>query len=575
MKKVLLTILVVALFVCALAVSVSADDVVSAENTYYLVQSTDSALALSLQEEGKNVKSFDELLEDMGDNDNGVATTKVENTFLSQFDDGEVVKLIFAESIYTENNLDYNCVLINTAITVIVDLNGYTHYVTGTNDKGVGARINCFAISNPNATLKLYGSKAYNENGEVDKVDPTFQAPTYTEENGVSGGNLDVYHPKKVYVWAFDGNVYVEGVRSYTSEELVYTGEGGTNPSDGNYDTYELKDCVLGSNTTAIGLLGKGNARKIVKSDNCYINKFIVHTVMTGSVMKNTTFKEVHLDGWDVSGQIWAFECCTVDKITTESGRTHLTFTDCNLEKTSWSLKGDGGGDQFVRIYTSPTCTKAGAIELKRSTNKGSNNPYEDEVNNYNVPALGHTVDTDNITGVTYVSYLDKGTYVGLCNVCGEVGEHNEATANPLIVFHGYSAKENNTAICADYTVEYDLLALYKAYSKKELTFGVVACASDNLVNKDNKPINSDGYSAEVTSGNIVNSAIENIRSGITVKLQTTDWSNFADKNMILCAYIIENGNVGYICNKTAITAEGLPITYNQIVGAVVGGNEE
>ncbi len=191
---------------------------------------------------------------------------------------------------------------------------------------------------------------------------------------------------------------------------------------------------------------------------------------------------------------------------------------------------------------------------------------YDFEPTELEGTALGHD---DVVIAIEYENYLANGTQTIGCKRCDKTETGVEALA--LIVFNGYSAKENNpNAICVAYTINHDMIAIYEKVAGKDLILGVVACASDNLVNQDNKPIKSNGLAAEVNKGKVVNNTIESTRKDVTVILETTDWSAYADKKMILCAYIIENGKVSYICNEEAVSDSGLTVTYNEIIGGKV-----
>ena len=99
-----------------------------------------------------------------------------------------------------------------------------------------------------------------------------------------------------------------------------------------------------------------------------------------------------------------------------------------------------------------------------------------------------------------------------------------------------------------------------------DLTLGVVGCASDNLANKDMKPVNSDGSSATTTAGSIINLPIETLRTNISIIVRSENWSLYGDRSMIICAYLIENGAVSYFCNSTTASEAASAITYNGII---------
>ena len=90
MKKLLLGIAFTLCLVFSLVATVMAADT---ENTYYVVQSDGSDVALALTAEGKSVVSIDKLYSSYGE------STKADSTyFISQFD-GQVLNLILAENV--------------------------------------------------------------------------------------------------------------------------------------------------------------------------------------------------------------------------------------------------------------------------------------------------------------------------------------------------------------------------------------------------------------------------------------------------------------------------------------------
>ena len=161
----------------------------------------------------------------------------------------------------------------------------------------------------------------------------------------------------------------------------------------------------------------------------------------------------------------------------------------------------------------------------------------------------------------TYESgFTSKGKIIKVCAVCGcTVTEE----VKPLIVFLGYSFKENDSAICVGYTVESDLVAMYEAVNCVEIICGFNASVYDNLVNKNN-PVNPDGTASEVVAGtNIVAIAPSTVKR-VDMLLKSDSWSAYSDLKLNLCGFIIVNGKVGYLCNDT-ISDKTTPITYSQI----------
>ena len=166
------------------------------------------------------------------------------------------------------------------------------------------------------------------------------------------------------------------------------------------------------------------------------------------------------------------------------------------------------------------------------------------------------------ITDIEYTNgYLASGTVTKECAKCGDTVEMD---APALIVYKGHSVAEYDTSsMVASYFVNYEWIEAYEAFVDTKIELGVVACASDNLVNKDNKPINSDGTTAKVTMGAVVSSKIDRAYSVVSVIMRTDNWEKYQDVDVIMCMYIIENGNVWYV-SSNALTEAATTVTYNQ-----------
>ena len=97
-----------------------------------------------------------------------------------------------------------------------------------------------------------------------------------------------------------------------------------------------------------------------------------------------------------------------------------------------------------------------------------------------------------------------------------------------------------------------------------EITIGVVAAGYDNLVNAG-KPIKPDGTGGETTSGRVISYVLEEGHCLVDIILTSSDWRVYMDRSIILCAFIIENQEVSYIC-QSGIASTASPITYSGII---------
>ena len=114
------------------------------------------------------------------------------------------------------------------------------------------------------------------------------------------------------------------------------------------------------------------------------------------------------------------------------------------------------------------------------------------------------------------------------------------------------------------------MLSFYESISGEQLTLGVVACASQALVNADNKPINADGTSAETIAGRVVNAVLSREYTNVSVMISSDDWTGLESVELLLCMYIIDSEGVQYACDDSTSAASANAITYAQITARAV-----
>lgn len=168
------------------------------------------------------------------------------------------------------------------------------------------------------------------------------------------------------------------------------------------------------------------------------------------------------------------------------------------------------------------------------------------------------------ITDVEYANgYMQDGTATKVCTGCGKTLVEG---APALIVNKGYSVAEYGvSSVTVSYSVNYEAIALYEQINNTKIDLGVVACASGNLTNADNKPINTDGTSASVNSGMVANSKVDKSFACVSIIMRTSSWEKYANLEMIMCLYVIENDTVWYASSE-ALTEVATTVTYNGIL---------
>ena len=169
----------------------------------------------------------------------------------------------------------------------------------------------------------------------------------------------------------------------------------------------------------------------------------------------------------------------------------------------------------------------------------------------------GHTYNEQSLTYEN--GYLNNGKLVYKCSECGMEKATNVA---PIIVNSGYSISTFNTSsICVGYEIDFELLEKYEELNQTTIRLGIAAAPYDALVNAG-KLINPDGTTKDVTSGAVINYELSRDYKNVNLILKSSDWTKYMYNKVVLCAYIIENDTVGYICEKTEITDAATYITY-------------
>lgn len=556
MKRILMLLVAVALTVCALTVVISAEESNPEPIKYHLVQSLESEAALKLIEAGEeNVVAVDSLI--------GSTASGAVSPFLGTFAEGSHIELVLAENIITSTS-DNTGILINTAITVTVRYNGFTHFVSNS------GRLNSFTLRHAGAKLCLYGTHGLDENGRTfsidseGKVTSTFKTPSVSNGALTGESNIDIRHGK-VYVWVFDGSVYAENMRTVTGEEFIYSENDDSSADTAIDNTYEFVNCASSSNNVAIGLQGKDNAKKTILTTNCYFSKFQGYTVLSGSKCTDTYFGKLEMDCWAITNQLWEFEGCIFGGITTATGRTFLQLTDCTFNLSAVSLGSDGAGKSYMYVITSADCDSASS---KLVYLNGNMTGYVDEAY-VPTPALGHstTEPSDNdcttlslcdrcksalpaldsehkyvITAITYESYASKGVIAKNCSACASA-EEKTSEADEIIAALGYSTNGTD-GIAGGYSINIKALEAYNEINPtKKLTFGIVMMNPYFLKDKDtffnsNKTVNFDDLSKGAIQISMTSSSYSTL--GFTID----GFEGYlADLELVISAYAYAEGD--------------------------------
>ena len=547
MKRFLLFLGVISCLFCLFAINVSAEAFGGeVTDTFYVVTSQDSEAALALKAEGKEVIVLSEVYANV--------SSPTDSDWINSFEEGSHVELIFAENI-VEAVSAYTGILLNKAMTLTVRYNGFVHLVTNTTmDKP-----NLFVLKHSGASINLIGSsQIYDENGDV-ITDFTYSS-TDLEKN-----MLQIRHPK-VYCWVYDGNAYVENIRSYTGQELVFTDNdnSGADPSVSN--TYKFVDCALSSGSDPIGLLGQASAWKTVKISGGYYTSVNIHTILTGSYIKDCTIAKFTMDCWGVTNQMLVLENTTISgNIVTYTGRTHLSFYDCTFDVSKMSLGSDGAGKGYALVYTSADCENNGTVNVYRNgsgtTPVNDDSKYAQTVTDFyadpNNSALGHVSEWSyNYAGDKYVSALTASFG---CSRCGAYTE--EVKIDALFTTLGYSVPTfgDQTFITVGYAINREAMGEYEAFMGTTVNFGCVVAVRD-LLGLGNAPLDENGDPVTLAQGQVIKADVTADcvdRMCLKVLLPEAHVSTA----LLMSAFVIETSadgvEVSYIQDNGALVADG------------------
>lgn len=524
-RKFLLILPVLAIMCCLFALSVSAEGT----QEYYLVQSGDSEAALSLQAQGKtNIVEVSSLL---------ASSSSSAGAFFANVNDGDDITFILAEDIVT-NSGENQGILINKAITVSIYYNGFCHIVTN------GSKCSGIALRNAGAHLKLFGTRAMDENGSFSDK---FVSPTVINGKITQEGNLDARHGK-VYVWVYGGTVYAENMRTSTGQEFVFSDSGATG-------TFEFINCACYSGSYAIGL--QGQSQKTVKVENGYYAGFQAFTVLTGSYIKNATItgSGISMDCWGISNNFWELTNCSISKISTSTGRTHFKLIDCEVNPSTFSLGADGGGACYVLVYTTPTCTSDGTLNVykqgKGATPVNDDSKYAQTVTDFYADpqnkAYGHSYGWEYI--FDGAKYLSTCTAQDACASCGDIAESHYIDA--MFVSLGYSVPEFGTelAIIVGFAINQNAIEQYEAFTGSKINYGCVVALKD-MLGEFNAPLDENGDAVVLEQGTVVKADItDTSNSYMDLKVYLTE--AHMDTYLLMAGFIAETKdgalNVSYM----------------------------
>lgn len=150
-----------------------------------------------------------------------------------------------------------------------------------------------------------------------------------------------------------------------------------------------------------------------------------------------------------------------------------------------------------------------------------------------------------NVTTVKYENgFLSLGEKAISCT--NEGCTHSVKTELlPIFTFNGYSTNEDETAICAGYSINKNELNEYNTYNAP-LKYGVVASTkTENILKVENGEVVNDENTVSVQIGDEY-ASFDFVLSGFNTTQK--------DLNLVMCAYTFDKENISYMSNATSIT---------------------
>lgn len=534
MKKIVISLALALMLTCLFATAIFATD-------YYLVQDGESELAANLEAEGKNVVCQADLL------------SNAESCFFDTVNDGDNIKFILAENLETkatsatDDPKTTECVKITKAITLTVEFGEYSWWFKESKQYGA------FLVNNANATLRLIGTKAKDENGEI----ITLNKNDYNRDT--VSNNIDAYSGF-VFVYIATGKLYTNNLAVVSAEEPIYQRKSFYGRVE-----LELLDSLFLSQSgyNSVAMMAEGSSNLDIKIDGGKYYGLELDNVKNNSYIKNATIEPkggnnsnfaIYLDSWDARNvHEFIIENCAVNGMYHGEGDSNVLVAKNSTFKKLY-LKGDSSGGAYatltdstytevdfsgnkgtgqLTIITSPTCEVAGTktVYTKNST-------VVDE--SYDSPAIGHKI--ENVTGVHYTNYFENGYYKGSCVVCNkEDVKEKDANAKALIINMGYSYNEENGVASVSQT--FKLQSEMIKYLASDFEFGLIAS-----INPTGAQVNP------YAEANSIYAKIPDVYQRSTIKFSGIPTATNSDTMLVFCAVVIENGVVYYLDNGTTST---------------------
>ena len=479
MKKAFLTILMMAILVCALTIVCSAKEVSSLDEIK-------SGIA--------NAQENDELVFDM------TADILIPNASSG--------------------------IIIDKNITVTINTNGHLIYAN-VGSAGAGT-VYGFKLTSAGAKLIMNGATTdVDYKNYVEPKDETITASNGViinpnKDKGIKSPDFASNGPAIVVM---TGSIELNDmyINQYNSGEwaVVYL----TNSNDSaRVHNGKFRGCIIksgGNKYTAVSMRDKGGtlAECVITMEDCVFYGLghengadSVFSVGTGSYMKNVRI-EKYSPTFDSNLSIYmkdedAFRLENVIFKTTQAfniatGRVHFDFINCTFEENcTMKMSGDSAGDAVVNIINTPTCTSVGT-KTKYVTPRNGTTTFTTE----ELPIIDHSATDDNdcttdvlcdmckevvvypkqfdahklhTLSIKYANgFAKEGLKTMVCENCESAT--NASPTLPLFVAQGYTVNEGNTGFGTGFQINKGALVEYESANNTTITFGIVVFNPQHL----------------------------------------------------------------------------------------------
>ncbi|MBO4983496.1 MAG: alkaline phosphatase family protein [Clostridia bacterium] len=568
MKKTLLILAFVLSLILAFSIVSLASET---ENTYYVVESEDSALAGTLKEEGKNVVGISKLY-------TSASNSIAENTtyFISQFE-GQTLNLILAENVSYSTGNDTGPratgIRIDKAVTVNVYFNGHSWWIPDDNN------YSGFFVNHEDASLTLIGNRT------IEEVSAPLDLSNVSAKS--KSDKID-YYGGFVGIYVETGDLTIKNAVIAGHDEIIYQRESNARgTSTITFDTCRIK--IKASNYDPITFIAKQQATLTIKFNHLYTDDVKIHNVMGESYINNSSINTLYMDSWRADRFIGKdyveVNNSTINSYTAAGDTQHLVAK--NTAFGSVNLMGDSTGGAYLTIYKDCTYTSISLVNSSQprqgtlyvvsdadcenagtrtvTTYNGTENvtSIDEEYSKAN-PAFGHSTE-NNPVSITYTSYLEAGKGLYICDACAKefFGE-----LESLFTCVGYSVYEGNDAsVTIGYKINASAIELYEAVTKDDLRYGIYAVAKDKL--GDNDIFTENGPSNGVLSAEVTEYIFQ------TLELKIVNISDkYKDAKLALGAYVstTDGQTTTYSYLQYGDTAENEKYTFvsfNEIVDSL------